>query len=63
MKFAKEVRRKEIALQDIRDIVEQKLAQMLNRNPMRMNYQLKSEEIVAEYNREKDRTTIEDTGG
>jgi type I restriction enzyme R subunit len=34
---------------------------MLVRNPMRMDYQRKYEEIVAEYNGEKDRTTIEET--
>lgn len=59
--FAKKVRRKATALQDIRDIVEQKLAEMLARNPMRMDYQLKYESIVADYNSEKDRTTIEET--
>jgi type I restriction enzyme R subunit len=48
-------------LQDIRVIVEQKLAEMLARNPSRMDYQRKYEEIVADYNREKDRTTVEDT--
>ena len=59
--FAKKVQRKGTTLQDIRDIVEQKLAEMLARNPMRMDYQLKYEEIVAAYNREKDRVTIEET--
>jgi type I restriction enzyme, R subunit len=59
--FAKKARRKATALQDIRDIVEQKLAEMLARNPTRMDYQRKYEEIVADYNREKDRTTIEET--
>lgn len=59
--FAKKVRRKATALQDIREIVEQKLAEMLKRNPQRMDYQRKYEEIVADYNREKDRTTIEET--
>jgi type I restriction enzyme R subunit len=59
--FAKKVRRKATALQDIRDIVEQKLAEMLARNPARMDYQRKYEEIVADYNREKDRTTIDET--
>ncbi len=58
--FAKKVRRKATAIQDIRDIVEQKLAEMLARNPTRMDYQRKYEEIVADYNREKDRTAIED---
>jgi Domain of unknown function (DUF3387) len=59
--FAKKVRRKATAVQDIRDIIEQKLAEMLARNPTRMDYQRKYEEIVADYNREKDRTTIEET--
>ena len=59
--FAKKVTRKATAIQDIRDIVEKKLAEMLARNPMRMDYQIKYEEIVADYNREKDRTTIEET--
>jgi len=58
--FAK-VRRKGTAIQDIRDIIEQKLAAMLARNPGRMDYQRKYEEIVADYNSEKDRTTIEET--
>ena len=59
--FAKKVRRKATALQDIRDIVAQKLAQMLARNPLRMDYQVKYEEIIADYNKEKDRTTVEET--
>lgn len=59
--FAKKVSRKATAIQDIRDIVEQRLAEMLARNPMRMDYQRKYEDIVADYNREKDRTTIEET--
>jgi type I restriction enzyme R subunit len=58
--FAKTVRRKATTIQDIREIVEQRLAQMLARNPMRMDYQRKYDEIVAGYNREKDRTTIEE---
>ena len=59
--FTKKVRHKATALQDIREIVEQKLARLLARNPMRMDYQRKYEEIVADYNREKDRVTIEET--
>jgi type I restriction enzyme R subunit len=59
--FARKVVRKATTIQDIRDIVEQKLAQMLARNPTRMDYQRKYEDIVADYNREKDRTTIEET--
>ena len=59
--FAKRVTHKATALQDIREIVEQKLAEMLARNPRRMDYQEKYEEIVAAYNREKNRATIEET--
>ena len=59
--FAKRVRHKATALQDIREIVEQRLAEMLASNPLRMDYQQKYEEIVAAYNREKDRVTIEET--
>jgi type I restriction enzyme R subunit len=59
--FASKIRRKHAALQDIRDVVEKKLAQMLARNPMRMDYYKKYQEIIADYNREKDRATVEAT--
>ena len=59
--FAKKVRHKATAIQDIREIIEQKLAELLARNPSRMDYQQKYEEIVADYNREKDRATVEET--
>jgi type I restriction enzyme R subunit len=59
--FAGKVRRKHSALQDIRDVVEKKLAQMLAHNPMRMDYYKKYQEIIADYNREKDRATVEAT--
>jgi type I restriction enzyme R subunit len=59
--FAKKVKRKATALQDIRQIVEDKLADMLAHNPLRMDYYKKYSEIIADYNREKDRVTIEET--
>jgi type I restriction enzyme R subunit len=59
--FASKVKRKASAVQDIRDLIETKLAQMLANNPMRMDYYARYGEIVAEYNREKDRVTVEDT--
>ena len=59
--FAKKVRYKQTALQDIRDVVEKKLQAMLARNPMQMDYYRKYLKIVAEYNREKDRVTVEQT--
>jgi type I restriction enzyme R subunit len=58
--FAK-VKRKATALQDMRALVEKKLAEMLAHNPQRMDYYKKYQEIIADYNREKDRVTIEDT--
>jgi len=46
---------------DIRKVVEKKLEQMLARNPQRMDYYRKYSEIIADYNRDKDRVMIEDT--
>jgi hypothetical protein len=34
---------------------------MLARNPLRMDYYKKYQEIIADYNREKDRVTVEET--
>jgi len=59
--FAKKVKRKATVLQDIFEILEQKLAQMLAANPMRMDYYKKYQEIIADYNKDKDRITIEET--
>ena len=41
--------------------MEKKLAQMLAHNPLRMDYYKKYQEIIADYNREKDRATVEAT--
>ena len=59
--FARKVHHKHTALQDIREVVERKLAQMLALNPLRMDYYKKYQLIIADYNREKDRATIEET--
>src|SRR5207247_1974449 len=37
------------------------LQEMLRRNPMTMDYYKKYQEIIADYNREKDRVTVEET--
>jgi type I restriction enzyme R subunit len=42
-------------------IIEEKLNQMLAINPERMDYYRKYQEIIADYNREKDRATVEAT--
>jgi type I restriction enzyme R subunit len=59
--FSKKVKRKATLIEDIREIVERKLAQMLGQNAQRMNYEKKYQEIISEYNQDKDRATIEDT--
>ena len=45
----------------LRDAIEQRLARMIAQNPLRTNFQQHYEELVAEYNAEKDRVTIEET--
>ena len=59
--FAKRVKHKATAIEDIRKLVEEKLAQLLARNPQRMDYYKRYSEIIADYNREKDRVTLEET--
>ena len=59
--FARKVPHKATAIQDIRESIEQKLSAMLSLNPSRMDYQQKYDEIVADYNREKNRATVEKT--
>ncbi len=59
--FAKKITRKRSTMQDMCAVVEAKLAQMLGGNPARMDYYKRYQEIVGEYNREKDRATVEET--
>jgi type I restriction enzyme R subunit len=59
--FAGKAACKATALEDIRQVVEKKLAQMLAQNPQRMDYYKKYSEIIADYNHDKDRVTIEET--
>jgi type I restriction enzyme R subunit len=59
--FSKKVKRKATALKDIQDLIEAKLARMLALNPRRMDYDKKYREIIAEYNRDKDQLSIEET--
>jgi type I restriction enzyme R subunit len=59
--FARKVQHKRKALHDIRELVEAKLAAMMKRNPLRMDYYKKYQAIIADYNREKDRATVEET--
>lgn len=59
--FAKRGKRKATAIHDIRQLVEAKLRAMIASNPLRMDYYGRYSEIVAAYNREKDRVTMEET--
>ena len=48
-------------VQNLRQAVENRLQRLLRQNPMRTDFQRRYEAIVAEYNQEKDRLTIEKT--
>ena len=52
---------KRTTVQSLKHSVEQRLQRLLARNPLRTDIQKHYEEIVASYNREKDRVTIEQT--
>lgn len=53
--------RKNTAVQMLKDRVEAKLQKMLEQNPTRIDYYQRYQEIIEEYNREKDRASIEKT--
>ena len=53
--------RRRTGVQCLKGTVEEKLRRMMERNPLRTDFQQRYEEIVAAYNREKDRPTIEQT--
>ncbi len=52
---------KRTTVQNLKQAIESRLQRLLERNPLRTDFQRHYEEIVAEYNREKDRITIEKT--
>jgi type I restriction enzyme R subunit len=58
--FAKNPKKK-TDVAGLKDAIEKRLARMLAENPLRTNFQQRYEEIVAAYNSEKDRVTIETT--
>lgn len=59
--FANKVKHKATAIEDIRLLLERKLALRLAQNPGRMDFEVKYREIVAAYNLDKDRATVEET--
>jgi len=52
---------KRTTVQNLKQAIESRLQRLLERNPLRTDFQRHYEEIVAEYNQEKDRITIEKT--
>ncbi|WP_122874531.1 type I restriction endonuclease subunit R [Campylobacter showae] len=58
--FAK-VKTKNLTIKDLEEIIKQKLDSMLFNNPNRIDYYERYQQIIAEYNTEQDRATIEKT--
>jgi type I restriction enzyme R subunit len=48
-------------VQDMKTVVEDRLRKMLEQNPLRTDFQERFDEIVRDYNKEKDKNTIEAT--
>ena len=59
--FERHTPNKQTAVHNLKDAIDKRLARMLAQNPLRTNFQKRYEEIIAEYNGEKDRVTIEAT--
>lgn len=58
--FSKSIR-KRTTVQSLKSAIEDRLKKMLRQNPLRTDFQQHFETIVKEYNREKDKVTIEKT--
>ena len=58
--FAKS-REKNLILKDLQDVLQERLAQMMQANPSRINFYEKYQEIIKDYNKEQNRATIEKT--
>ena len=53
--------KKNTTVQSLKTVIETKLQRLVQRNPLRTNFQEHYEKIIAEYNKEKDRQNIEET--
>lgn len=58
--FAK-IKKKNLVLKDLEEVIRQKLDSMLFANPKRINYYERYQQIINDYNSEQDRATIEKT--
>ena len=52
---------KNTIVQSLKSVIEKKLKRLIQRNPLRTDFQEHYEKIIEEYNKEKDRQNIEDT--
>ena len=57
----KELKKKNLVLKDLDELIQKKLDKMLFTNPDRINYYERYQQIINEYNSEQDRATIEKT--
>ena len=55
------VKKKNLVLNDLEEVIQHKLDSMLFANPDRINYYERYQQIIDDYNSEKDRATIENT--
>lgn len=58
--FAKS-KEKNLILKDIQELLQERIAQMLSQNPVRVNFYEKYQEIIHEYNQEQNHVNIEQT--
>ena len=58
--FAKS-KEKNLILKDIQELLQERIEQMLSQNPVRINFYEKYQEIIREYNQEKNQANIEQT--
>jgi type I restriction enzyme, R subunit len=54
-------KKRNTTVQNLKNYIEQKLAKMMRQNPLRTDFYKRYQEIIADYNYEKDRRTIEET--
>lgn len=55
------MKRKNLVLKDLEELIQERLSQMIISNPARMDYYIRYRQIIDEYNAEQDRATIEKT--
>ena len=55
------VKRKHLLIQDLEDLIQERIAAMMARNPKRIDYYKRYLDIIEEYNADQDRATIEKT--